>query len=133
MAEIAEKDTSWSVTQDPQTRISVLEERIRGMEQARALQATEYERRLDDLNHAHEQARQTLATYLPRDVFEKVEQGWTAWKSKVDIEMALDRGRKASYTAMLAAGVAILAIVMGVVNFVSRINAEGTTIERTIQ
>ncbi len=40
------------------------------MEQARAIQAAEYERRLEALNHAHEQARETLATYLPREAFE---------------------------------------------------------------
>jgi len=40
--------------------------------EARALelQAREYERRLSDLNHAHQQAQDVQGTYLPREVYE---------------------------------------------------------------
>jgi hypothetical protein len=47
-----------------------LEEQAKARTTARDLQAKEYERRLGELNHAHEQARQTLATYVPREMFE---------------------------------------------------------------
>jgi hypothetical protein len=40
------------------------------IEQATKLQAVEYERRLDVLNHAHAEAQRVLATYVPREAYE---------------------------------------------------------------
>ena len=37
---------------------------------ALGLQRDEYARRLGELNHAHEEARRILATYLPREAYE---------------------------------------------------------------
>ena len=51
--------------------VAVLKTRVHGKEEALRIQAAEYERRLNDLNHAHALARDTLATYLPREIFEK--------------------------------------------------------------
>lgn len=43
-------------------------DKIAAMEQAVVLQHTEYMRRLDELNHAHEQARADWQRALPREV-----------------------------------------------------------------
>ena len=51
--------------------VAVLKTRIDAKEHALAIQAKEYERRLHDLNDAHRLARDTLATYLPREIFDK--------------------------------------------------------------
>src|SRR5688500_2976010 len=65
-----------------------LEEKVKAMENAQKLQAKEYARRLNELNHAHEQAREVLGTYLPRET-------WEAWtkdegirREKLDDELA---------------------------------------------
>jgi translation initiation factor 2B subunit (eIF-2B alpha/beta/delta family) len=42
----------------------------RAVRRALKLQATEYERRLDSLNHAHEQAVETAHTYVTLDKYE---------------------------------------------------------------
>ena len=47
------------------------EEYKKSVSKALALQAKEYERRLYDLNHAHAEAQRVLATYLPREVYER--------------------------------------------------------------
>lgn len=40
------------------------------METARKLQADEYSRRLGELNHAHEEAKRILDTYVPQTVYD---------------------------------------------------------------
>jgi len=51
-----------------ETRLAVLEERLRGMDRALELQAREYDRRLHELNHAHEQAVEVQHTYVTEEV-----------------------------------------------------------------
>ena len=61
--------------------------RLREADQtALRLQATEYERRLETLNHAHEQARQKEADYVTRDKYED----WIK-QSNIALETALLR------------------------------------------
>lgn len=50
--------------------VARLQEQLSASREALRLQASEYERRLDVLNHAHEEARQVLNTYVPREAFE---------------------------------------------------------------
>ena len=56
-------------TDDLVTRIAVLEQQLKGAEHAVMLQAKEYERRLLELNHAHDRAVQDRATYVTREMF----------------------------------------------------------------
>lgn len=55
---------------DLKTEIAVLKEHISGTDEALKIQAEEYARRLDELNGAHELARQTLVTYIPKTVYD---------------------------------------------------------------
>ena len=57
--------------QELMVEVAVLKTRVSGKEEALNIAAREYERRLTDLNHAHQLARDTLQTYLPREIFEK--------------------------------------------------------------
>jgi len=50
--------------------LAVLDERICQMQKALKLQAVEYERRLMDLNHAHEKAIAVQHTYVTQDKYE---------------------------------------------------------------
>lgn len=66
----------------------------------------EIQRRLGDLNHAHEQARETLGTYLPRET-------WEAWlkeeqqrREKIDDELAELRSAASNAAARAEASVA---------------------------
>ena len=49
-------------------RIAVLEEKVRSAAEAKTLQAAEYERRLTDLNHAHDQAMARNVDYVSREL-----------------------------------------------------------------
>ena len=53
------------------TRLAVLEERLRGMDRALELQAKEYDRRLHELNHAHEQAVEVQHTYVTEEIHDR--------------------------------------------------------------
>lgn len=55
-------------------------------DKALALQHAEYERRLQDLNHAHERAQETAHTYLTIDKYEAVQKA-----EATALELALDR------------------------------------------
>jgi len=53
------------------TQVQVLKTELRERDKALEKQAREYERRLEDLNHAHALAQQTLNTYIPRETYSK--------------------------------------------------------------
>lgn len=61
---------------------------VAAVEKALLLQAAEYERRLTDLNHAHAQAKDALATYIPREVFERYSRESVEWQRKAELRMA---------------------------------------------
>jgi hypothetical protein len=51
-------------------RIAVLETRLHAADEARRLQAAEYERRLDLLNHAHQKALEERTVVVSRELFD---------------------------------------------------------------
>lgn len=69
-------------------RIAVLEERLKAMGEALRLQAKEYERRLLDLNHAHEKQVEDQRTYVSLDKYEGFEEKMNSWQSTMQIKFA---------------------------------------------
>lgn len=61
------------------------ERELKTLAKALELQAKEYERRLTDLNHAHEEARRVLSTYLPRELYERSHEEIINWQRRADI------------------------------------------------
>lgn len=59
-------------TESLETRLAVLETIVAERDKARSLQAKEYERRLESLNHEAAKLASMQATYLPREVWEGV-------------------------------------------------------------
>lgn len=53
-----------------ESRIVRLEEKLAAADKAKELQAREYERRLQDLNHAHRQAMERNATFVSREIYD---------------------------------------------------------------
>ena len=72
--------------------ISSLKERfdssVAEVDKARQHQAKEYERRLQDLNHAHTEAQRVLHTYVTRAVYEKDHEALRLFQGRVEVEMA---------------------------------------------
>jgi hypothetical protein len=56
----------------------LLREMIRGRDERLKIQAAEYERRLEGLNHENERIMEVLKQSMPREVFEKEIQGINA-------------------------------------------------------
>lgn len=77
------------------------------LETARQLQAAEYERRLEILNHEAEQLKSMQATYLPREQWEETIRGLVAYRDQLI-------GRQEIVTLITAALTALL------VNWVSK-------------
>jgi len=65
-------------------KIAVLETELRSMKDALRLQAIEYERRLQDLNHAHQQQVDRNAQYISREIWEAYLKEDNTWKRSID-------------------------------------------------
>lgn len=65
-------------------RIAVLEEKVAAAEREKLLQAREYERRLTDLNHAHEKQVKDQQTYISEDKFNGFIGEINAWRGTID-------------------------------------------------
>lgn len=61
-------------------------------EKALTLQAKEYERRLEELNHSHKNAMENWARTLPRELFEQFEKSTDEWKRSVDAALIITQG-----------------------------------------
>ena len=85
--------------------IAVLKERITGMKGEISKQALEYERRLQELNHAHQQQQDRNAQYVSREAWEARNAMIDAWRRDVDKQ----RWVAAAVASLIAAGVSILA------------------------
>jgi hypothetical protein len=102
-------------------RIIVLEERIRGIELATALQAKEYERRLQDLNHAHDKQVQDQQTYISEDKFNGYQSKIDGWRTTVDAFMAKNEGRSGGMSSAQALLFQILALAIGLLGIAAAV------------
>ncbi len=66
-------------------RIAVLQEQITGLKDAIVLQAKENERRLQELNHAHQAQIDRNAQYVSREAFELRTREIDKWRREVDM------------------------------------------------
>lgn len=90
--------------------VAVLQARLEEKEVALSLQAKEYERRLDDLNHAHALAKDALSTYIPREVYEKFVQDMSEWQKSVDIDRSQLTTKNTAYAAITALIIALMSV-----------------------
>ena len=90
-----------------ETQLAVLTERIARMETALTIQAAEYERRLAELNHAHEEARRVLGTYLSITTYAADMKADRAWKSVIERQMSNWSGRLVAFGVILSAAFAL--------------------------
>ncbi len=65
--------------------VAVLQTELKCGRDARDLQAKEYERRLQDLNHAHEQQEKRNSEYVARESFEVYIATMEKWRREVDM------------------------------------------------
>ncbi len=91
-------------------RLAVLETRLNGTIENITLQAREYERRLGELNHAHQQQVDRNAEYVSRELWDTKVAEWETWRRQIDqwrwisIGVAAGAGGLAGYIARLLGG-----------------------------
>lgn len=93
-------------------KIAVLEERVANRDIERERQAQEYSRRLDDLNHAHEQAAKDKVQFLQRETYDRSEASMLIWRRDVDKSLTALSTRRASNIAVFSAVISILSIAL---------------------
>lgn len=96
--------------------IAVLKERFIGRSDALSLQALEYERRLDELNHAHAQSVLDKAQFLQRDTYEKSERELIEWRRGVDAVLTVLKDRRDSRVSAFSAGIAVISVLVLIVS-----------------
>jgi hypothetical protein len=74
-------------------RIAVLEQQLRDRDIQLALQAKEYERRLDELNHAHDKQVEDQRTYVSEEKFSGYTSKMDAWRNDVSLALAQLQGQ----------------------------------------
>jgi multidrug resistance efflux pump len=98
-----------------------LEQRLRALRELQAtknelhakaleLQATEYARRMDELNHAHKLAEENWARSLPRETFANFVDQWDKWRADVNDNISAFRGGMALLRFIGMAGLLALAM-----------------------
>ncbi len=70
-------------------------------EKARVIQVTELERRLNDLNHAHQNMLADRALFVRVDIHDRFYQEYREWSQRVDKVMATQAGRSAAYVSLI--------------------------------
>ncbi len=69
---------------DAAVRIAVLESQIKGLRENIVLQAREYERRLSELNHAHQLQIDRNADYVSREAWDMKNIELESWRRTID-------------------------------------------------
>ena len=88
--------------------------RFCALEKARALQAQEYERRLTELNHAHERALKVSMLTTPRELFDIHVSEDTKKHDEVNRYIAANTGRDKGISLVWAVVIAVVGIAMSV-------------------
>ena len=89
----------------------------------RALQLDHLEtlRRLDLLNHAHEQARQKEASFVGREVYESQTKDHNKWRDEVNSALSTRQGRSSVTSGVAGAvGGLILSALFGMIMYLAR-------------
>lgn len=89
LREFEQRLTEFGRLIDERTRYEreILSTRENLLKEAKELQAVEYERRLAELNHAHQTAMDNWRMSLPREVFEAFHAEFRTWRDAVNTHM----------------------------------------------
>ncbi len=89
---------------------AIFKAEIESRDKAHSIQAMELSRRLDDLNHAHQNAEKDKQAFLTKSTYEAFLKGFETWSKEVTTFMANSQGRTAAYVSVLG----LLYLVVGI-------------------
>lgn len=79
-------------------------------------------RRLDLLNHAHEEARQKEATFVGREVYESQAKEHAKWRDEVNATLSARQGRSSVTSGVAGAvGGLILSTLFGLIMYITKV------------
>lgn len=91
----------------------LIETRLEGMDKALALQAREYERRLETLNHAHRQAEEALARTVQQDVFDETMKALNERQQSQDLKQVEYTTRRSVYAGIASTLTSLIIVLLG--------------------
>lgn len=90
----------------------LVSENITGLDKATKLQAVEYARRLDELNHAHQQALEDRGQFVRKDSCASIHALLQPWRKEVSDALAEMRGQTKAWVLVMGLGASLLAVLM---------------------
>jgi hypothetical protein len=91
---------------------TVFDQRVQLAEKALEIQAKEYERRLQALNHAHEQAVKDREETLPRETFASFEREFDLFRRSVEKNLAAAEARSATWMIIMGIAFAVISVAL---------------------
>lgn len=90
----------------------VISDNIEGLNNATKLQAAEYARRLDELNHAHQQALEDRGQFVRKDSCAAIHALLQPWRKEVSDALSEMRGQTKAWVLAMGLGASLLAVLM---------------------
>lgn len=109
------------------TKVAILEERLRALREGIDKQAKEYERRLTELNHAHEKQVQDQATFVSNDRYEGWQGEMNAWRGEMSRKMSLLEGRSGGVSSVQGVILQVLSMLIALGSIIALIYVSGRT------
>jgi hypothetical protein len=95
-------------------------------DRAQQLEHIEMLRRLELLNHAHENARQKEASFVGREVYESQNKEHYKWRDEVNSALAARQGRSSVTTSVTGAvGGLALSALLGLIMYITKVVLSG--------
>ena len=89
---------------------AITDQRFELAEKALTMQAREYERRLEELNHAHTQAVSERLRVLPREIFEQFKHEYDLFRRTTETTLASITTRTLTWTAAVGLFVVLMSL-----------------------
>ncbi len=103
-------------------RKAMVEMRFELAQKALELDHIEMLRRLDLLNHAHEEARQKEASFVGREVYESQAKEHNKWRDEVNATLSARQGRSSVTSGVAGAvGGLVLSALFGLIMYITKV------------
>ena len=103
-------------------RKAMVEMRFELAQKALELDHIEMLRRLDLLNHAHEEARQKEASFVGREVYESQAKEHNKWRDEVNAKLSARQGRSSVTSGVAGAvGGLVLSALFGLIMYITKV------------
>ena len=100
-----------AVSRDAHAKERVTEQ-LAARDKAMELQATEYQRRLDVLNHAHQAAVEAQAKTVPREMWEQAQKDYAEFKAETNRQLTIISTRSQTWIVIIGLLFAVLNVII---------------------